>query len=275
MTKLASVTIYEQYSISFARDLIPFAWIIISFYRDLIPFARIINSFSRDLIPFSRNINSFSQDLIPFARIINSFSRDLIPFARITNPFSRDLIPFAWITNSFSRDLISFARVINPFSRDLISFARIINPFSRDLIPFARIINPFSRDVIPFARIINSFSRETHGILFSKIKHMYVLKIPPYYGTAYFAKQLSRISIIVLTDTSSPFLKDGTYRHVGLVVAGLSVSCHCSYPQNSKSYISPQNRTRSDRPSSTRQRCSPPSWRISVETKNLKKFYRT
>ena len=56
--KLASVTIYEQNSISFARDLIPFAWIIISFYRDLIPLARIINSFSRNLIPFARNINS-------------------------------------------------------------------------------------------------------------------------------------------------------------------------------------------------------------------------
>ena len=83
MTKLASVAIYEQNSISFARDLIPFAWIIISFYRDLIPFAQFINSFSRDLIPFARIINQFSQYINPLAQIINPFSRDLIPFAQI------------------------------------------------------------------------------------------------------------------------------------------------------------------------------------------------
>ena len=58
MTKLASVTMYEQNSISFAGDLIPFAWIIISFSRDLIPFARFF-SFSRNLIPFARIIISF------------------------------------------------------------------------------------------------------------------------------------------------------------------------------------------------------------------------
>ena len=46
MTKLASVAIYEQNSISFARDRIPFAWIIISFYRYRIPFEQLINSFS-------------------------------------------------------------------------------------------------------------------------------------------------------------------------------------------------------------------------------------
>ena len=45
MINLASVTIYEPNSISFARDRIPFAWII-SFYRDLIPFEQLINSFS-------------------------------------------------------------------------------------------------------------------------------------------------------------------------------------------------------------------------------------
>ena len=112
MTKLASVTIYDQNINSFARDLIPFAWIIISFSRDLISFERIIISFSQDVIPFARIINSFSRYLIQFARIINPFSRDLIPFTRIINPFSRHLITFARIINSFSRVLLPFARII-------------------------------------------------------------------------------------------------------------------------------------------------------------------
>ena len=86
MTRLASVTIYEQNSIRLLEILL----ICMDYYFVLSrsnSVEQLINLFSIDLIPFARIINPFSRDLISFARIIIPFSRDLIPFARIINPF--------------------------------------------------------------------------------------------------------------------------------------------------------------------------------------------